>query len=151
MRIHPVIGEGTKMDMGDALPGDEAGRLEEALATVVGDLDPELRSRYAFQVILVPGGGGPYVGLSDGKYWSGGTALWGGDEGSALLSVAEGLQECLMEVCRVVWPECPRHRFGLHARGSREGVVWACEGPRPHVVAPVGALPQPSRRLGGRS
>ncbi|NUW40098.1 hypothetical protein [Nonomuraea rhodomycinica] len=89
----------------DAAPEDEAGRLVEALATVLGDLDPELRARYGFRVVEVPGGG-PYVGLRDGKYLD---VLW---------SAAEGLQECLMEVCRVVWPECPRHRLGLHAQGG---------------------------------
>ncbi|MEV0151501.1 MULTISPECIES: hypothetical protein [unclassified Nonomuraea] len=131
------------MTVGGSERGGEVALLEEALTTVLDDLGPELRDRYAFKVVETPEGM-LYIGLRDGRYWNSGTPLSAQDREDALWSAAEGLQDCLMELCRVVWPECGRHRLGLHARGRADEVIWKCEGSRPprgrtgRRVAPTG-------------
>ncbi|MER5619744.1 hypothetical protein ABT061_01730 [Streptosporangium sp. NPDC002544] len=114
--------------------------LRDALLVVEQDLDDEIKNSHTFKIVT-GFGGTKFVGLGDGRYWGGGTNLWAADKSEAVLVVAEGLQECLMEVLWVLWPECPEHPFGLHLRADAEGrAVWLCKSEGAHIVAPVGQL-----------
>ncbi|MEU0380072.1 hypothetical protein ABZ093_22580 [Streptomyces cyaneofuscatus] len=42
------------------------------------------------------------------------------------VEAAEGLQCLLADRSRLVWPLCPDHRVGLHARRAVSGAVWVC-------------------------
>lgn len=65
----------------------------------------------------------------------------GGDAQGALLSLAEAVQETVMELTWTVWPVCPAHDRGLHVGVSDRGPVWRCAGEGGHVVALIGELP----------
>ncbi|MEU8245558.1 hypothetical protein [Nonomuraea sp. NPDC048916] len=119
---------------------DASERLSDALTKVVADLSERIRSKHEFSIIRAPDSGYLYVGLKDGRYWSGGSMLYESTDFDAIGSVAECLQDCVMEVLWIVWPECPSHGFGLHVRQRSGEAVWSCEGAASHVVAAVGAL-----------
>ncbi|SDF98276.1 hypothetical protein SAMN05421505_1013 [Sinosporangium album] len=124
------------------MDGDDVKQgLEVALSVAIRDLDPDVRAKHEFCIVRAGPRGDMFVGLEDGRFWSGGTPLSAGNEVEALSSVAEGLQDCLMEVLWIVWPECPQHRFGLHvAVHNSKDAVWECRGDRRHTVALVGGL-----------
>ncbi|MGI5271283.1 hypothetical protein ACQEUU_19155 [Nonomuraea sp. CA-218870] len=110
--------------------------LERALETVIADLPPELRARHRFH-FTDRRRSCSWLALEDGRYWSGGAYLPRGADDVA--TVAECMQDLLMEVLWIVWPECPKHGFGLHVKVDARQPVWLCEGAA-HVVAPIGAL-----------
>ncbi|MFI7104908.1 hypothetical protein ACIBK9_01220 [Nonomuraea sp. NPDC050227] len=64
----------------------------------------------------------------------------GSDAQTALLSLAEAVQETVMELTWTVWPVCPVHDRGLHVGGPDRGPVWWCAVDGGHVVALVGEL-----------
>lgn len=111
--------------------------LERALETVIADLPLEVRARHRFHFaegwdeML-------FLALEDGRYWSGGAFLSAGT-GYDVANVAECMQDLMMEVLWIVWPECPAHNFGLHVDFEAPRAVWRCKGGS-HVVAPIGAL-----------
>lgn len=62
----------------------------------------------------------------------------GADHMAALVAVAEDAQDALMHALWVVWPVCPVHRLGVHARDHGEAAVWWCTGDGGHAVAAIG-------------
>lgn len=67
---------------------------------------------------------------------------------SALVAVADHVQESMLESDWQVWPVCPVHRLGLHPVADGETAVWQC-GQGPHAVAAVGSLPPAARHDSG--
>jgi hypothetical protein len=65
----------------------------------------------------------------------------GADPVSALVAVADGAQDAIMETLFQVWPVCPAHKFGAHARRAQDVAVWWCNGAAGHVIAPIGRWP----------
>jgi hypothetical protein len=57
---------------------------------------------------------------------------------SALVAVAGDLQEAVMEALCEVWPVCPTHNLGAHAREYRSAAVWWCNGDGGHVITAIG-------------
>lgn len=63
----------------------------------------------------------------------------GQDRVSALLAVADDVQDAIMGSLMTVWPVCPDHSFGGHPRECDSQAVWWCNGGGSgHVVAPIG-------------
>jgi hypothetical protein len=62
----------------------------------------------------------------------------GADPVSALVAVADDAQDALMEALCAVWPVCPVHRLGVHAREYEQAAVWWCAGDSGHAVAAIG-------------
>jgi hypothetical protein len=63
----------------------------------------------------------------------------GRDRVSALLAVADDVQDAVMGSLMIVWPVCPDHNFGGHPRESGSQAVWWCNGGGSgHVIAPIG-------------
>jgi hypothetical protein len=120
---------------------DEIARLQEAVTLVARDLDISVRNEHGFGIVRERNSGLLYIGLEDGRYWSGGTPLSANTDADAVYAVATGFQDCVMEVLGTLWPECPLHKYGLHVRTHADEVVWSCEGAERHIVAAVGSLP----------
>lgn len=56
-----------------------------------------------------------------------------------LVAVADDLQNSIMHILwGTVWPVCPAHNLGAHAREHEGAAVWWCNGPGGHVIAPIG-------------
>lgn len=93
-----------------------------------------------------------FLAIEDGSYWSGGSSCFGQDEATALASVADTAQDCLMDVSHQVWPICPEHDRGIWVRDSdgsrlldevgatRTSATWWCEGGDGHSVSSIGSL-----------
>jgi hypothetical protein len=64
---------------------------------------------------------------------------------SALVAVADDAQDALMEELWAVWPVCPVHRLGVHARHHDKAAVWWCAGDDGHPVAAIGEWPGEGR------
>ncbi len=77
--------------------------------------------------------GDGYNGTSGGIY-----PASGADPVSALVAVADDAQDALMEELWAVWPVCPVHRLGVHAREHEEAAVWWCAGDGGHAVSAIG-------------
>ena len=56
------------------------------------------------------------------------------------VEVADFVQEDLMEDLHQVWPECGKHRTGLHPSVISNDAVWECRSDGGHVIAPIGSL-----------
>ncbi|SEN78946.1 hypothetical protein SAMN05216267_101065 [Actinacidiphila rubida] len=83
------------------------------------------------------------VELADGRLLTGGAGLpaaAGDGLAGALVAVAGLVQDDLLRRTWRVWPVCPGHGLGLHAREDRGSAVWGCAGGGGHAVALVGAL-----------
>jgi hypothetical protein len=52
----------------------------------------------------------------------------GGNLRDALLSVADDLQDAVMDSLLTVWPVCPSHQLGAHPRETSGEPVWWCNG-----------------------
>jgi hypothetical protein len=72
----------------------------------------------------------------------------GSDALSALVAVADEAQDSIMETLWEVWPVCPSHQIGTHAREHEGIAVWWCTGDGGHVAAAVGTWPN-SEEHGG--
>jgi hypothetical protein len=77
--------------------------------------------------------------------WDGWTApaqgiypVSGADPVQALVEVAEDAQDALMHALWSVWPVCPAHRLGVHARVHQKAAVWWCAGDGGHAVTAIG-------------
>ncbi len=64
----------------------------------------------------------------------------GRDPVTALAEVADDLQDAIMHEIGGVWPVCPEHDLGAHARIRAGQAVWWCRGRR-HVIARIGHWP----------
>jgi hypothetical protein len=63
----------------------------------------------------------------------------GRDRVSALLAVADDVQDAIMGSLMTVWPVCPDHSLGGHPRESGSQAVWWCNGGvSGHVIARIG-------------
>jgi hypothetical protein len=62
----------------------------------------------------------------------------------ALATVANEVQDAVMESSWEAWPVCPSHRLGVHAQERDEVAVWWCNGDGGHVVAAIGKWRSPS-------
>jgi hypothetical protein len=61
------------------------------------------------------------------------------DRVSALLAVADDVQDAVMGHLMMAWPACPEHRLGAHPVEHDRQAVWWCNGsPAGHVIAPIG-------------
>lgn len=61
------------------------------------------------------------------------------DPVGALVAVADDLQNSVMHVLwGTVWPVCPTHDLGAHAREHDGVAVWWCNSLGGHVIAPIG-------------
>jgi hypothetical protein len=77
-----------------------------------------------------------YTGTDQGIYpASGADPVW------ALIDVAEDAQDALMHAIFAVWPVCPVHRLGVHARKHQATAVWWCAGDGGHAVTAIGQWP----------
>lgn len=119
-------------------------RLEAAMRAVQRDVDMSAEPRHRLRLVVVPdqahaGEELAFIALEDGRYWSGGTQLDYVDEGTALASVAEATQDCLVEVLRQVWPLCPVHDAVLSVRRGRTPTWWCAAG-QGHEDAAVGSM-----------
>ena len=65
----------------------------------------------------------------------------GKDPVGALVDVADDAQEAVMLSICGVWPTCPVHRLGVHARADDGAAVWWCRVDGGHAIARVGQLP----------
>lgn len=73
------------------------------------------------------------------SYTSGVSAGDARDRVSALLAVADDVQDAIMGSLMTVWPVCPEHGFGGHPREHDSQAVWWCNGGGSgHVIAPIG-------------
>jgi hypothetical protein len=63
----------------------------------------------------------------------------GRDRPSALLAVADDVQDAIMGSIMSVWPVCPDHGLGAHPREFDNQAVWWCNAPGSgHIIAPIG-------------
>jgi hypothetical protein len=89
------------------------------------------------------GGPSPYV---HAVYCGGGSGStvgvdseWAKDPVQALVAVADDLQNSIMHIhWGTVWPVCPAHNLGAHAREQAGAAVWWCKHAGGHVIAPIG-------------
>lgn len=57
---------------------------------------------------------------------------------SALIAVADDAQDSVIGKLLEVWPVCPAHQLGAHARKYDGAAVWWCNGDGGHVIAAIG-------------
>ncbi len=121
---------------------------------VEDDGDDEYEARIAYELGLPPWLAELRAFVADqyGTY-SSETPLYGDSEWGAGSSVAQAVQDELAKFDFVVWPLCPRHRFGVHVqpagRTDRQDLdepgpdgppAWWCRGGGGHDLALVGHL-----------
>jgi hypothetical protein len=76
------------------------------------------------------GGSGSTVGIHPSQ---------ASDPGQALIAVADDLQNSVMHMLwGTVWPVCPTHNLGAHAREHKATDVWWCNGSGGHVITAIG-------------
>ncbi|OHV24891.1 hypothetical protein BBK14_22890 [Parafrankia soli] len=131
---------------------DLVARTEQALTIVQRDLDEteaglgRLTLHWSGEYgedgepqLLIGFGGEPHRGGGNPA-----ECLDGADLPHRVLSLAENVQECVMEMFQFYWPTCARHRRGLHLPDwDWDGVgwpVWRCRAEGGHAVAPIGGL-----------
>jgi hypothetical protein len=120
-----------------ALNRDMVANLEAGLALVQADVDATMPQ--IGRLTLVPlNPREMLVALPSGKYHIGGSKCGGSDLSTAIASIAEITQECLIEVERVMWPKCAQHDRMLDI--SRTAPAWECADGGGHVVALIGQL-----------
>ena len=119
-------------------------QLERALATVAPDLRATGLNGHARLVVMegaepprahvrYEGGTGHTSGLGPGDA--------AGCRGADLLvTVADELQDAVMDALAAAWPVCPEHQFGAHPRALDGAAVWWCAGGAGHVISPIGRL-----------
>lgn len=124
------------------LAPERLGALEQALATVVLDLPPGRVGEGAHLVVYADGARIPqWAMVRLGGGWISGSNLLPGDADdplTALVAVADHVQESLMELDWTVWPLCAAHARGLHPVALDGAAVWRCSAG--HTVARIGEL-----------
>jgi hypothetical protein len=123
--LEPVLLERLEQALGVATADLEATGLEGPVRLVIMDWH-EPRHAYAeFRGVWGTAGG---ISPADGA-----APL------PALVAVAGNLQEAVMEALwGTVWPVCPAHNLGAHAREYESAAVWWCKGDGGHVIAAIG-------------
>jgi hypothetical protein len=74
----------------------------------------------------------------------------GGCPAAAGYAMAEHVQESLMERDWKVWPVCPRHGRGVHARLDGFNAYWCCTALGGHIVTRIGELRAEQERFAAR-
>ena len=122
---------------------DTASRLEAARGAVALALADWEQQGAPPPVVSVGLGidGGVDIGVNGGGTFP---SASGEDRAALVVSVANYLQAELMEwgTPNRVWPTCPQHSFGLHARLVDRVPAWSCS-TGGHVVASIGSLARP--------
>ena len=144
-----------------AVLADLAGRvLEESRFEPDFEVEPRLlevfrraveKVRADMRATGLDGPGGPDLGLDDTylrhnfsqfrgyfRFTRGLAPGEGPDRVTALVAVADNVQDAVMDVLKRAWPVCPAHRFGGHAREHDGQAVWWCNGGGGHVIALIG-------------
>lgn len=76
------------------------------------------------------GGSGSTVGIHPSQ---------ASDPRTALVAAADDLQNSVMHILwGTVWPVCPAHKLGAHAREHQGTAVWWCNGAGGHVITAIG-------------
>jgi hypothetical protein len=117
--------------------------LEQALAVVERDVRATgLNGRAG---LVVKGDGEPtqaFVRYENSFGHTSGLAPGDGDGRNPLATlvlVADELQDAVMDSLFAVWPVCPIHQLGVHARVNDDEPVWWCTGGNGHVVSVIGS------------
>lgn len=101
--------------------------LDGDVGLILNDWDePEQTAHAVYQ----GGGSGSTVGMYPSE---------AGDPVYVLVAVADDLQNSIMHMLwGTVWPVCPAHNLGAHAREHEGVAVWWCNGAGGHVITPIG-------------
>jgi hypothetical protein len=101
--------------------------LSGPLGLILNDWDDPVQYAHA---VFRGGGSGSTVGIHPAA---------GSDPVQALVAVADDLQNSVMHILwGTVWPVCPAHHLGAHARDHEGAAVWWCNGSGGHVIAAIG-------------
>ena len=65
-----------------------------------------------------------------------------GDRVSALIAVADDVQDAVMGAAMTAWPVCPGHGLGAHPGEHAGQAAWWCNGGGGHVIALIGGWPR---------
>jgi hypothetical protein len=131
--------------------------LIRSLELVQRDIDATAEEPHRMHSVSLPSGSDAsddriFLAIEDGSYWSGGSSCFGDDGSTALASVADTAQDCLMVVTHQLWPVCPDHDRGVQVRdfdGSLSALgdasaagspMWWCDAEGGHSLSNVGAL-----------
>jgi hypothetical protein len=68
--------------------------------------------------------------------------LAGADPVTALVVVADDVQDAVMHSIWETWPVCPQHSRGVHAQRHEGAAVWWCASDGGHAAAQVGHWPR---------
>jgi hypothetical protein len=118
----------------DALEAVKADMRATGLAGTVGLAFVDDRDRYLRNVFADFRGSFSYT--------SGISPRHANDRISALLAVADDVQDAVMGMLMTVWPVCPEHDLGSHPIEHDGQAVWWCKGGGAgHVIAPIGHWP----------
>ena len=116
-------------------------RLEQALEVVTVDLEAT-GLEGPVRLVITDWHDPPHAYAEFRGVWgtAGGTSPADGAAPlSALVAIAGDLQEAVMEALwGTVWPVCPGHNLGAHAREYENAAVWWCNGDGGHVIAAIG-------------
>ncbi|MFI5068069.1 MAG: hypothetical protein ACHP9Z_29380 [Streptosporangiales bacterium] len=120
------------------------GQAEQALEAVRSDLRAD--GLDGPDRLVVADGGYPRYLWADFRgtfaHGSGVTPADARDPVRALVAVAADMQDAVMHAMTAVWPVCPAHGLGGHARELERQAVWWCNGgPGGHVIATIGQWP----------
>lgn len=133
--------EAVEFEPGFAIEPRLLAGLEQALQTVSADLRATGLTGAA-RLVVNDGSGPPRAFVEFGGTFGHGNGIAPGNGSNprhALLSVADDLQEAVMASLFAVWPVCPRHQRGGHARDNQGEPVWWCAGGAGgHIIAGIG-------------
>jgi hypothetical protein len=137
--------EAAEFGPGFALEPRLLARLEQALQIVSADLRATGLTGPA-RLVLNDGGEPSHAFVEFGGTFGPGNGITPGNGGNlrdALLSVADDLQDAVMDSLSTVWPVCPSHQRGAHPRETSGEPVWWCSGGvAGHVIAGIGRWPR---------
>jgi hypothetical protein len=139
---------GRVLDESQFEPGFDAeprllAELEQALEAVRADMQAtSMAGPVHVTFVEAPGSylRNTFANFRGSFSYTGGIAPRNGrDRVSALLAVADDVQDAIMGSLMTVWPVCPEHSLGGHPRESDTQAVWWCNGGGSgHVIAPIG-------------
>jgi hypothetical protein len=101
--------------------------LDGPVDLIINDITGLVQDAHA---VFRGGGSGSTVGIHPSQ---------ASDPLTALVAVADDLQNSVMHILwGTVWPVCPAHNLGAHARGHEDTAVWWCNNADGHVIAAIG-------------
>jgi hypothetical protein len=121
----------------------------EAITQALASVEADLRAtglEGPVRLVLIdgePGRAHAFVEFRGGYGSTGGIPpAAGGDPVSALVAVADELQDAVVHDLMTAWPLCPVHKLGAHPVEHAGVAVWRCSGSGGHVIAAIGAWPK---------